>query len=189
MNARVLTTFPEPLSGPDGTAYVAKICGRLGPEGRWEGWVEFVPEGGTPVMRSRRETTQSSLKTLQSWAERLSAVYLVGSLERTLDMQHPRFEAAPDRPEPPHFDGPSPVSASSTEELTPDDAVLNPFLRLREGEATLRDELFELAPSELRMIVRAYHMDDEHPGEVDSLSGTELVELIVSGARRRTRSR
>lgn len=184
MEAVVLVTFEEPLVGSDGRSYAAQICGRRSAESRWEGWVEFVPEGGSPVLRSRRETTQPNRRAMEGWAERLTAVYLDGSLQRTLDMQRPAEPGPSPREVAPHFSGPSP-SPHPGSEPAPDDTALNPFLQLRHGEVALRRELAELAASELRTIARAYHFAEDGTADLDALPPEALVDLIVRGARAR----
>lgn len=185
MQAQVLRTFDERIPGPDGLEYVIKICGRLRADGKWEGWVEFVPQGSGPVLRSRRETTQSNLRSLEDWAARLRRVYLEGALARALHLQKPRRRAAaPPPPAPPYFDAPSPGPAASRTPV-PDDVPLNPVLWYRRGESRLREKLAGLGPSDLRMIARAYGFDQEVGADADSLSREALVELIVAVARNR----
>jgi hypothetical protein len=186
LEVRVVRTFDEPVSGSDGKSYVAKVCGRRRVDGRWESWIEFVPAGGKPVLRSRRETTQSDLRYLERWAKGLTRVYIEGSLERTLHMQVPRRYLPPARPEVPHFDAPSPDPAAGPR-LAPDDAVLNPMLEYRRGESHLRKKLAELSPSDLRTIAWAYGMEEGGRVDVDGLSGGELVELIVVWSRDRAK--
>lgn len=181
---RVLRTFEEPVSGPDGRSYVARICGRRRADERWESWVEFIPAGGTPVLRSRRETTQIDLRNLERWAARLTRVYLQGSLHRTLQMQAPRRHLLPPHPEAPHFDAPSPERAISRP-LAPDDAVLNPIVHFRRGEPHLRKKLAELSASELRNLARAYGIHDGRSVDVDTLEREALVELIVAWVKGR----
>jgi hypothetical protein len=184
MDARILRTFDEPLTQPGGRAYLARIAGRRGPHGRWEGWVEFVPEGGYPVLRSGRETTQSDLPNLERWARGLSRVYLEGSLDRTLAKEATSDPApAQGPPATPRFEGPAPDLRVGLRPA-PDDVALNPMIHYREGEAALRRRIAELPPSELRAIVLAYHFDS---GEVDvgALDRGALEELIVAQARAR----
>ena len=105
--AEVLVQYQEPLSA-EGKAYMPKACGRPAPDGGWEGWIEFEPEDGSTVLRSRRETRQPDRNALLYWATGLTRVYLEGSLERTL---------SPERPVPvtittePAYDGPAPEPA------------------------------------------------------------------------------
>lgn len=184
MEARVVKTFDEPVSGSNGRSYVAKICGCRRSDDRWDSWVEFIPTGGWPVLRSRRETTQSDLRNLERWSERLTRVYLEGSLERTLRMQEPKRRLPPPRMEAPHFDVPSP-DPGAVSRLTPDDAVLNPVIEYRRGESHLRKRLAQLSPSDLRTIAWAYAIDEGGRMDVDALSDSALVDLIVAWARGR----
>jgi hypothetical protein len=184
MEARVVRTFDEPISGSDGRSHVAKICGCRRSDGRWESWIEFIPVGGWPVLRSRRETTQADLRNLERWAERLTRVYLEGSLERTLRMQEPKRRVLPPRLEAPHFDAPSP-DPGAVSRLAPDDAVLNPVIEYRHGEAHLRQRLAQISPSDLRTIAWAYGIDEGGRVDVAALSDDALVDLIVVWARRR----
>ena len=186
MEARVLRTFGEPLTADDGRAWVAKICGRERPDGRWESWIEFVPPGGSPVLRSRRESTQSSIADLQWWAEGLSAVYLEGALERTL------ADEEPDPPPPagpihesPRFDGPIP-DPGAARGLAADELVLNPLLEVHRGEEHLRTRLRALSAADLRTLAWAYDIDAALGIDVGTLAGDELVELIVTWSRDRT---
>jgi hypothetical protein len=184
LEARVVWTVAEPVIGADGVSYEARICGR--PHGRrqWESWIEFVPASGAPVLRSRRETTQADLRNLEGWARRLTRVYLEGSLARTLEMQSSRPPSRSQRVEVPHFDAPSPEPRAARP--PPDDAVLNPFLDYRRGEPHLRSRLEKLAPSELRLLARAYGIDRARGAVVEGLGREALIELIVAWVRERT---
>lgn len=50
--------------------------------GNWAGWVEFRSSDGQTVLRTDRETTQSSLEGVAYWARGLEPLYLDGALER-----------------------------------------------------------------------------------------------------------
>jgi hypothetical protein len=60
-------------------------------DGRWGGFIEFVPDDGSPAVRSPRETTQRNVADVAYWATGLEPVYLEGALERAL-----REPATPD---------------------------------------------------------------------------------------------
>jgi hypothetical protein len=187
MEPLVLRTFEEPIVGSTGMSYVAKICGRVRSDGRWEAWVEFVPEGGTPILRSRRETSQPNLRNLEGWVERLSRVYLQGSLDRTLHAQFPPLRGPLESPESPHFAGP----AGEPEAVpAPDDAAINPFLEYSKGMDLLIRKLDELSMAELRDLTRAYGLDQREGGvvELEGLERADLIALIVRGVHDRVRS-
>lgn len=179
--AEVIRTFQDPVTAGDDRRYAARVCGRPGEDGLWEGWIEFVPEDGSPVLRSRRETKQSARRALESWARGLTRVYLEGALARTLRPAGPR---PPPPPPAPAFRRPAP-EWSPRRRLAPDDAPLSPFRALASGEEALRLALEDLEPDQLRRIVRAYDLADERAVEIEELPRPDLVELIVERARRR----
>ena len=78
--------YNEPVAGPDGTVYRARVYG--GVEGdRWGGWIVFFPLGGGRVISTDRETTQASIADLAYWASGLTHTYLHGALERAITLQ------------------------------------------------------------------------------------------------------
>ena len=66
-------------------AYTAQTWGDPRDDGMWEGWLEFVPDDGGPILRTKRETAQSTLGALTYWATGIEAVYLEGAAKRALD--------------------------------------------------------------------------------------------------------
>jgi hypothetical protein len=166
--AEVLVQFQEPISA-EGKFYVARVCGRAAPDGDgWEGWIEFVPGDGSEVLRSRRETRQSSRADLLYWATGLTQVYLEGSLERTLAPERPVRIAVTAAPA---YDGPAP------------EAVLDPFSVYAKGEDLLRQELHALSAWHLRNIVQAYSLFDADAPELQTLTRPELAERIILAVR------
>jgi hypothetical protein len=89
--AEVLVRFTERIRNGSGPSYLAQACGTVGPDGLWDGWIEFVEDNG-PAIRSPRETQQPNRDALMYWAEGLSATYLEGALRRSLDMLTPLAE-------------------------------------------------------------------------------------------------
>jgi len=96
--AHVIRTYAPLLTTGDGRVYAARSVGRDREDGTWEGWLEFVPSDGSPVLRSARETTQPNLTDLEYWATGLTAVYLEGALERTLTPPPVITVPAPEKP-------------------------------------------------------------------------------------------
>jgi hypothetical protein len=84
--------YEELLTSPTGT-YRARVYGEQLDNGRWAGWLVFVPIGGGRLIATERETTQSSLADLAHWGAGLSEVFLQGALERALALQ-PEAELA-----------------------------------------------------------------------------------------------
>jgi|SRR5918999_1458404 hypothetical protein len=177
--AEVFMQFPEPLQAGE-TLYSARACGRPAPDGGWEGWIEFVPDDGSPVLRSQRETRQPDRDALLYWTTGLTPVYLEGSLERTLD---------PVRPKPvmhvePAYNGPAPDPFAAPVPAAPT-AVLDPFSVYAKGEDLLRQELNALSRWHLRNISRAHGLFDADTPEMLRLTRAELAEAIVQAVRMR----
>jgi len=78
--------YNEPVAGPDGTVYRARVYGGA-EDGRWGGWIVFFPLGGGRVISTDRETTQASIADLTYWASGLTHTYLHGALERAITLQ------------------------------------------------------------------------------------------------------
>jgi hypothetical protein len=51
----------------------------------WDGYIVFFPMTVGPVISTPRETTQSDLVSLQTWASGLDRIYLEGALARALE--------------------------------------------------------------------------------------------------------
>ena len=53
--AEVLVEYGEAVTAENGKNYTARAVGAEMPDGKWQGWLEFVPIGdGEPVRSSRR---------------------------------------------------------------------------------------------------------------------------------------
>jgi hypothetical protein len=83
--AEVILNFDADVLGPMGRSYQAGACGRrIDGDGRWDGWIEFLPADDSPVLRTPQETVQPDQEALVYWATGLSATYLEGALKRAL---------------------------------------------------------------------------------------------------------
>ncbi|HEV8582955.1 MAG TPA: hypothetical protein VGX68_28140 [Thermoanaerobaculia bacterium] len=176
--AEVLMLFPEQLEATGGILYTAQACGRPAVDGGWEGWIEFLPDDGSPALRSQRETRQPDRDALVYWATGLTRVYLEGSLERTLDPVRPRPKVHAE----PAYGGPAPDPFAPAPAVP---AVLDPFSVYAKGEELLRQELNALCRWHLRNISRAYGLLDADAPEMLRLTRVELAEQIVQAVRTR----
>ena len=175
--AEVLVEFAESVSVEDGKTYTARACGAEMTDGKWQGWIEFVPEDGGDPLRSARETTQPNRQDTAYWATGLTPVYLEGSLKRTL---HKLVRPVARDIAPPHFDRPA---ESFVVEDVPTTSVLDPFSVYRKGEGLLRRRLSALAGWHLVNIIRSYHLAKDDVTVLDALEPSQLIELIVNGVR------
>jgi hypothetical protein len=193
--AEVLLSFPDPILDDHGHAYVARVCGRKDSDGRWEGWIEFVPGDGGPVLRTERETKQPKRSDLQYWATGLSSTYMEGALERVLH-PGPYHVASGHGDAVPSYEGPAPssaptaagVAAGAARQPPYPHAVLDPFSVFAQGETVLRQQLGALSTDQLRTIVRVHSLVGEHEVDLHEMQHATLVDLIVGAVRKRVTS-
>jgi hypothetical protein len=175
--AEVFVEFTDTVSSEDGKTYTARACGSEMPDGKWQGWIEFVPLGGGDPFRSSRETTQPNRQDTEYWATGLTPVYLEGALHRALNrpVRLLAREIAP-----PRFAGPADNFILHDGVAT--GSVLDPFSVYRKGEALLRRQLSALAGWHLVNIIRRYNLASEGVA-LNERESSQLVELIVSAVR------
>jgi hypothetical protein len=175
--AEVLIEYPDAVASDTGKNFTARACGSEMRDGKWQGWIEFVPLGDGEPLRSARETTQPNRQDTLYWATGLTPIYLQGSLRRA-ERPPVRPLAAP--PDPPYFDGPAKsfvVQEGQTE------AVLDPFSVYQKGEPLLRRQLAALAGWHLVNIIRKYRLTDDDPAMLTTHEPAALVEIIVDAVR------
>ena len=178
--AEVFQEFSDALVDVNDVRYHAHACGAEMPDGRWQGWLEFVPLDGAAAIRSGLETTQPNRKDMMHWATGLTPVYLEGALQRALKPVVVRTVTHGE----PLFEGPAPTVRTGGRLNPEHDAVLNPFSVYEKGEALLRSQLTALSPWHLVNIVESYKLSDESPVALNRLPAPALVETIVSAVRR-----
>jgi hypothetical protein len=166
--AEVLVEYAEPVMSKDGRAFVAKAYGAAMDNSRWQGWIEFAPVDGGPIVKSRRETTQPNRTDTEYWATGLTPVYLEGSLARSLTTASQG------------------VTESAEPAGRPRESVLNPFSVYRKGESLLRNQLGALSGWHLVNIIEAYGLSEQRTADLEATPATVLVELIVSAVQKRT---
>jgi len=180
--AETLLQLSSLATGPDGTRYEARACGAPMPEGGWQGWIEFVPiAGGNPV-RTSRETTQPNRTDTEYWATGLTPVYLDGALARALkEPSRVGIDSPP--PQPAIFGAPAPPASS----VGARNSIIDPFSVYAHGEVHLRKQLDAMAAWHLVNIARDYELTAADVNTLNRMSSYELIELIVSGVRSRSR--
>lgn len=182
--AEVFVRFDEPIRDSRGHMYAAQVCGRVAPDGLWEGWIEFQPVDGGDVLRSPRETEQPNRHDLAYWATGLTVAYLEGALDRA------RRAAAPKVVEPapavrPVFSEPAPPPGAMPPVVAR--AVLDPFAVYAQGAEILRDELQALSRDQVANVADAYALVEPRAAR-SVASKTALVDAIVAAVRLRIES-
>jgi hypothetical protein len=178
--AEVLLEYPDAVTSDTGKNYTARACAAAMPDGKWQGWIEFVPLGDGDPIRSGRETTQPNRQDTAYWATGLTPIYLQGALHRA---ERPTVRVVADPPEPPHFDSPAPAFIN---EVNGTEAVLDPFSVYLKGEALLRRQLSAFAGWHLVNIIRKYDLSDEDPALLGAREPADLVEIIIGAVRRQS---
>lgn len=181
----VFTQFAGPVLSADGEAYRAQVVGAEMADGRWEGWVEFIPLNAGEPVRTPRETTQPNRTDAVYWATGLSATYMEGALARALD--RPVVVTTP--PLAPMFNGPAPEVVTARVPQPKVHAVLDPFSVYEKGESLLRKELAALSSWHLVNIILAYGLSDSTEAALARLSQADLIELIISAVREHSPTR
>jgi|SoimicMinimDraft_17_1059745.scaffolds.fasta_scaffold22449_1 hypothetical protein len=175
--AQVLAQFTDVLTDDDRVSYRAHAVGAEMPDGKWQGWLEFLPLNGAAPIRSARETTQPNRTDVVYWATGLTTVYLQGALQRAL---HPLVRSTVE-PQVPAFSEPAPALAqSSATRGGKQDAVLNPFLVYERGEGPLRRQLGALSAWHLVNIIGAYDLSDTPTAVLNHLPAAQLIDIVVA---------
>ncbi len=174
--AEVLAEFSDVLIDDNRVAYRAHACGSPMADGKWQGWIEFLPlDGENKPIRSSRETTQPNRTDTAYWATGLTTVYLQGALRRA---QNPLVRPLHE-PDVPAFREPAPPAISAATPATAHDAVMNPFAIYERGEAALRRQLGALQAWHLVNIITAYRLSDASEAVLSRRPAEALIELIV----------
>lgn len=86
----LMMELPETVSDARGTFRAWVMAGESG-DGRWEGWLEFVPtdRDTSAVYATPIETRQHDRATVALWASGLSHVYTEGALARATCQERP----------------------------------------------------------------------------------------------------
>jgi hypothetical protein len=164
----------------DGSAaFRAQACGAPMGDGRWAGWIEFMPLDGGPPLRSPRETTQPNRTDAEYWAAGLTPVYLEGALQRA---RNPAVHKRSRRAEP-AFSAPADVF-SDDGSSPPAEAVLDPVSIYQRSETLLRQQLSALSSWHLVNIIRAYGLSEEALDVLRRLPAPALIARIVTGCER-----
>ena len=81
--AEALHTY-QTLISQGGREWTIEAWGEGREDGRWEGWLVFVPADGSPPLATPRETTQSNRQAVTYWATGLASTYLEGAFTRAI---------------------------------------------------------------------------------------------------------
>jgi len=181
--SEVLVRFTELVRGSDGREYQPQACGMVGPDGLWQGWIEFLTPTG--AVRTERETSQPNRDDLMYWAQGLTHTYLEGALARAIGGR--AVETPTEARIVPAFDGPAPPPARHGGARGPH-AILDPFAVYVQGEHTLRRQLLALSTDQLSNVIVAYALGDPVPADSSGADTARRVDEVIATVRQRTRA-
>ena len=178
--SEVFVQFETVVSGPNGSRFTPRACGRARADGLWESWIEFEPASHADgPLHTSRESVQPNRDDLMYWAQGLTQTYLEGALNRAVSLGIPRGSSVV----PTHDldDVPSP-SLSTTTPAGPR-AVLNPFEVWEQGEHILVRQLAALNSARLRDVAVGYGFAARQT--IINDTSDSLIATIVNGVRTR----
>jgi len=170
----VVLHFDNPIASEDGTLYRVTACGRDA-DGRWDGWLEFEPLAGGPVLRTDRETTQPNRDAVAYWASGLSAVYLEGAMARATSSARGSGEGSVARSRR--------TTRRARRTVRAPLPVLDPFAVYAQGEEVLRQSLNALGAQQLVQIIGRYALCEDAEAALLQLHRRTLVLLILAAVR------
>jgi hypothetical protein len=177
--AEVLMTYETTVGLSDGPLYTARACGRPLRANLWEGWLEFIPDDGSAILRSGRETTQPNHEDLTYWATGIEPVYLEGALRRALRPERPVTVLPPAAES--AYDGPAPRTFHRHGGTA---SPLDPFhIHDSQGDEILHQQLEALESWQLRNVVLAHGIRSDE-SKAEQMERDELIEAIMDAVRR-----
>jgi len=180
--AEVLVRFTDLVRGSDGREYQPQACGTVGPDGLWEGWIEFLT--ATEAVRTERETSQPNRADLMYWAQGLTHTYLEGALTRALTG---RIAPMPTEIRMASvFD--APASPARQPAVRGPHAILDPFAVYAQGEHMLRRQLLALSADQLSNVILAYSLGDPIVPNSSPVDTAQRVEEVIATVRQRARA-
>lgn len=173
--AEVLRSFDGTVSD-GGHTYAPRVIGRQAEDGMWEGWLEFVPVGGSAdVLATGVESRQPERGHLLYWATGLTAVYVEGAFRRARDPVAitVRLEGPPATEAP----APRPVVVAAPPPAA--EPILDPFEIGSRNLDILRQELTALNRPRLLNIIAAYDLNAGGE-DIGWMTDAQLVTFIVT---------
>lgn len=149
-----------------GGEYYVSAAGELGPDGRWKGWLEFVPTDDSAVLVSPTETHQSTRAALAHWATTLTDTYLEGAFARATPVSD------------------DVLSTRVVARVTAADAVdppagIDPFEVMSQGKQVLRAALGPLSRTQLLSMIGSYGLNPAG-NSLAWLSDRQLITFIAT---------
>jgi hypothetical protein len=166
--SELITDLDSRIFDEAGGEYYVSVAGELGPDGRWEGWLEFVPTDDSAVLVTPTETYQSTRADLAHWATTLTDTYLEGAFSRAIPV---RGDSLPARV----------VARAIAADAVgaPAAVAIDPFEVMSHGKQVLRATLRPLTRAELLSIIASYRLNPAGMS-LAWLSHSQLITFIAT---------
>ena len=167
--SELIADLPYRVVDASGEEFYVSVAGEPRTDGRWEGWLEYVPLDESEPLLTPTETTQSSRAALVRWAEALTETYVQGAFARSAAMAPlPVASRVVAR-----RIVPAPVATTAT------DALPDPFALFDTGRAAMRGRLSALPRAALSTMITAYGLNPAGKS-LAWLSDHQLVTFIMT---------
>jgi hypothetical protein len=149
-----------------GGEYYVSAAGELGQDGRWDGWLEFVPTDDSAVLITATETQQSTRADLAHWATTLTDVYLEGAFARATPVSDDSLSTRV-------------VARVMAADAVGAPAAIDPFEVMSYGKEVLRATLRPLTRTQLLSIIANYGLNPAGKS-LAWLSHSQLITFIAT---------
>jgi hypothetical protein len=175
MMSELIADLPYRITDTDGEEFYVSVAGELRSDGRWDGWLEYVPLDESEPLLTPTETTQSTRAALAHWADVLSDTYVQGAFDRAA-------RATPD----PMMRR---IVARQIPRVVPTDPVTDlpdPFQLLETGRATMRSTLSALPRPMLLAMIAEFGLNPAGKS-LSWLRDHQLVTFIITAVEAQIR--
>lgn len=172
--AEPIIDLPFRVLDSAGQEYYVSVAGEQRADGRWEGWLEYVPFDESDAFLTPTETTQSSRGALEQWAKGLEKTYVQGAFARAVAATTAAISARLVARR-----SPTPALVAPTE-------VPDPFEWFRAGATNLRVRLAALTRPRLLEIIATHDLNPAGKS-LAWLSDAQLVTFIVTAVEAQIR--
>jgi hypothetical protein len=173
--SELIADLPYGITNTNGDEFYVSVAGEPRVDGRWDGWLEYVPLDDSEPLLTPTETTQATRAALAYWAEALTRTYVQGAFDRAVRATPDITMRGVDRAIP------------GVVATTPVTELPDPFQLFATGAATMRARLSTLPRSALLDVVAEFGLNPAGKS-LSWLTDHQLVTFIVTAVEAQLRS-
>jgi len=174
--SELIADLPYRVVDARGDEFYVNVAGEPRTDGRWEGWLEFVPVDESEPLMTPTETTQATRSALVHWSETLTETYVQGAFARAGAPVVPVGSRIVVR-----GIGEDPITTAVT------GAVPDPFQLFEAGHTAMRAQLNTLSRAGLFAIITAYGLNPAGKS-LAWLTDRQLVTFVITAVEAQLRS-